>query len=216
MPDTSPAPTTPISTTPPSGPSQSAVSQKVNAGTTPPPPSNTSKTSLRKKRPMKMIVGMIILILLLVGAAAAYFLTQTNQDVRQQAAPPDYCAADGECIDLTNTECCTGTVKVADSSCKATGLKCVADSNTCSSPVGNIVAGESKYANSCGGNCLPTQKEKYTCNGATLVTNCVDSPQSCAGSCTSDADCTSGTECVMTLEGTKGCATPTRMYYIGS
>jgi hypothetical protein len=54
--------------------------------------SMASAVSTNKKLPWKMIIGGVVLVLLLVGGIAGYFLTQTSQDVRQQAASDTYTA----------------------------------------------------------------------------------------------------------------------------
>ena len=45
----------------------------------------------KKKSPFKYLLGGVALLLLIVGSASALFLTQSNQDIRQQAASPGDC-----------------------------------------------------------------------------------------------------------------------------
>lgn len=99
--------------TPPTGPA-----------TTPPAPANapaggangigdTPTTLLKKpgkKIPFKLIIGGIVLLLMIIGAIAGYFLTQTNQDVRQQASGDPYavgvCCINGVSIPgMTAAQC---------------------------------------------------------------------------------------------------------------
>jgi hypothetical protein len=69
-----------------------------------------------------IIVGLVVLILVLIGSGAALFLSQTNQDVRQQASS-DYdqqtfhCCVDGQDLDISASECVNRGGTPASSSC---------------------------------------------------------------------------------------------------
>jgi hypothetical protein len=87
------APSAPAST-----PAVAPASPVGGPATTPATPANTvagagSGNKLKppgKKLPIKLIIGGVVLLLLLVGGIAAYLLSQTSQDVRQQASEPTY------------------------------------------------------------------------------------------------------------------------------
>ena len=77
-----------------------------------------------KKMPVKMMVGIIILVLTIVGGIAGYLLTQTSQDVRQQAADGvDPYAAGNPCSTEGATQCDADNNKVtcAGSQWRASG-----------------------------------------------------------------------------------------------
>jgi hypothetical protein len=76
-------------------------------------PSITTSGSLKpptKKLPIKLIIGGIVLALLLIGGIAAFLLSQTSQDVRQQASANPYsigvcCINNTTTPGLTPSEC---------------------------------------------------------------------------------------------------------------
>lgn len=97
-------PTTPQPAITPT-PTPSPISPMATPATTPATPATTPATPANavagnaggnklkpagKKLPIKLIIGGIVLLLLVIGGIAAYLLSQTSQDVRQQASEPTY------------------------------------------------------------------------------------------------------------------------------
>lgn len=108
------APQATQTTTAPTTPAASGFS-----GTTPPTAGNSSVSDNGKKLkkppkklPWKMILGGVFLVLVLVGAIAGYFLTQTNQDVRQQASVERDAYKEGGSCTTGDTQCNSSNQRV--------------------------------------------------------------------------------------------------------
>lgn len=99
----------------------------VAPATTPAGSGPTGKLKMpAKKLPIKLIIGVGLLILLLIGGLAAYLLSQTSQDVRQQASVQvynsNYCIANkyngsAQLYAQEVTVCNTGGGTWSDTSC---------------------------------------------------------------------------------------------------
>lgn len=147
---------------------QDTAGQKPTAGPMfQTPGSNGTDTTKPKKRGLnlKMIVGVAVLLLVVIGAGAGFYLSQTGQDIRQQAyTQPGTCVPGGGCeytctdshptsvginCNLENSDC--GTTRQTDI-CrgKATGANC----QLCEKPSGG-------YA--CPGDALKDQNCDYSC-----------------------------------------------------
>lgn len=162
-----------------------------------------SKT--KKKLPISYLVGALLLVMVVIGLIAGLFLTQTGQDIRQQASITGYCAPEGGSIDLYGA-CCAGLVvgpdgttcrKPSAPSCAAEGqnvdslrlqwgknFSCcsglVLDGSICKKPSTTLTCSDVGV-----GGCL---------NGSICtVADVVGSRSATGGSCTSPAGtCTSG------------------------
>jgi hypothetical protein len=84
--------------------SKNETSNSPTLDTSLPPEKPPLKSTPSKKMPLKMIVGLIILVLTIIGGIAGYILTQTSQDVRQQATGVVYKAGD-PCSTEDTTAC---------------------------------------------------------------------------------------------------------------
>jgi hypothetical protein len=106
-------------------PSTTTISAKNNPtppANSPAPPANpfTGKKP-KKKIPWKMMAGALVLILMLVGAGAGFLLTQTSQDVRQQASQGTYQEQENFCSSnggvWKNNGCDYGAVSGTNDKC---------------------------------------------------------------------------------------------------
>jgi len=54
---------------------------------------------------MRLVIGSIVLLIIIIGAAAGYYLTQTSQEIRQQAYLGQSCTKDTDCSGYPNEKC---------------------------------------------------------------------------------------------------------------
>lgn len=88
----------------------------------------TFKVSKKTKLKSQYLLGALVLVLVLVGGGAAFFLSQTNQDVRQQAATSNpytgFCGSTGQngCFNGIRYLCVNGSWQNAGSCGSTTPL----------------------------------------------------------------------------------------------
>lgn len=118
-----------------------------------------------KKMPVKMIIGVAVLVLTIVGGAAGFLLSETNQDLRQQASEglygPAFCFTTADECATFNLANCSQANNYPDS------VKCNAALNPDDNPRTECTAAEIATCDALGRGCeYSTSLGRGQCTGS--------------------------------------------------